>query len=121
MPKPMRISSTCPSTWRRCAAAWRGLASTEPVTYIEEHVVEARFVRAGAGPARPRRGEARALPKVKAIASNTPKWKLMLKALRGGPIPESVQPHLSRMQLEQPTRLQDKVVQRLLIEALLAA
>jgi len=64
---------------------------------------------------------ARALPKVKAAASGLPKWKLLFKALRGGPVPESVQPHLARMRLEQPGGLQDKVVQRLLIEALRAA
>ena len=61
---------------------------------------------------------ARALPKVKAAASGTPKWKLVLKALRGGPVPAAVKPHLARMQLEQPGGLQAKVVQRLLIDAL---
>lgn len=61
---------------------------------------------------------ARALPKVKAAASNTPKWKLVLKALRGGPIPASLQPHLSRMKLDTPNTLQDRVVQRLLSDAL---
>ena len=61
---------------------------------------------------------ARALPKVKAVAAGTPKWKLLLKALRGGAVPEAVKPHLARMNLTQPASLQERVVQRLLIEAL---
>ena len=61
---------------------------------------------------------ARALPQVKAVAAGTPKWKLLLKALRGGAVPEAVKPHLARMNLTQPASLQERVVQRLLIEAL---
>lgn len=61
---------------------------------------------------------AAALKKVKAKAASTPKWKLLLGALRAGEPPASVQPYLARLQLEQPKTLQDKVVRMLLVEAL---
>ena len=61
---------------------------------------------------------AAALKKVKAKAASTPKWKLLLGALRAGEPPASLQPYLARLQLEQPKTLQDKVVRMLLVEAL---
>ncbi|AXQ31247.1 acetyl-CoA hydrolase [Solimonas sp. K1W22B-7] len=59
-----------------------------------------------------------ALKQVKARAASTPKWKLLLGALRAGEPPASVQPYLARLKLEQPKTLQDRVVRMLLVEAL---
>ncbi len=60
----------------------------------------------------------RALPGVKTLAARTPKWRLLWRALRAGRPDPRWQPHLARMQLQQPRSLQDKVVVALLTEAL---
>ena len=60
----------------------------------------------------------RALPVVKAAAADTPKWKLLWRAWRAGTPDARWQPHLARMQLLQPSSLQEKVVVALLTEAL---
>ena len=60
----------------------------------------------------------KALRAVKARAASTPKWKLLLGALRAGAAPAPVQPHLERLGLAAPQSLQDKVVRALLIEEL---
>ena len=60
----------------------------------------------------------RALPVVKTLAARTPKWRLLWPALRAGRPDPRWQPHLARMQLQQPRSLQDKVVVALLTEAL---
>lgn len=60
----------------------------------------------------------KALRAVKARATNTPKWKLLLGALRGGEAPAAAQPHLERLGLTAPATMQDKVVRQLLIEEL---
>ena len=60
----------------------------------------------------------RALPVVKAEAARTPKWKLLWRALRAGRPDARWQPHLARMQLQNASSLQDKVVATLLSETL---
>lgn len=61
-----------------------------------------------------------ALKAMKKRADATPKWRLLLALLRFKPkqIEPSLAPLLERMGLEQPTTLEDKVAQMLLVEAL---
>ena len=61
---------------------------------------------------------ARALGRVKSRAAATPKWKLALKALRSPEVPAGAQPCLERLQLQQPSDLQGRVVRALLLEEL---
>ncbi|HEX4896470.1 MAG TPA: acetyl-CoA hydrolase/transferase C-terminal domain-containing protein [Solimonas sp.] len=61
----------------------------------------------------------KALKTVKARAAATPKWKLVLGALRAGEAPAAVRPYLEWMGLSAPQGLQDKVVRQLLVEALM--
>lgn len=63
---------------------------------------------------------AQALKGVKAEAAQTPKWKLVLRALLAGKPPASAQPYLVRMKLGKPADLQGKVVRMLLVEQLKA-
>lgn len=61
---------------------------------------------------------AQALKGVKAQAATTPKWKLLLKTVFTGKLPEPALPYLERMKLTKPRTLQDKVVRMLLLEQL---
>lgn len=63
---------------------------------------------------------AEVLPKMKQVAEHTPRWRLLLKALRGGAVPSKLRPYLERMDLLSPTTLQQRVAQRLLMEQLQA-
>jgi acyl-CoA hydrolase len=59
----------------------------------------------------------KALRAVKARAAATPKWRLLLKALRGGE-PGPAQAALQRLGLSAPQSMQDRVLRSLLIEEL---
>lgn len=61
---------------------------------------------------------AKALKSAKALASKTPKWKLLLKSLFAARPPASAQPYLERMGLIEPADVQAKVVRVLLVEQL---
>lgn len=60
----------------------------------------------------------KALRAVKTRAASTPKWKLLLIAMRGAEAPSEVLPHLQRLALTAPKTLKDKVARALLIEEL---
>jgi len=61
---------------------------------------------------------AQALKAVKARAATTPKWRLLFKGLRVPLAPKDLQALLSRMNLLQPQRFEDRVARSLLIDAL---
>lgn len=64
---------------------------------------------------------ARALKQVRTLAQTTPKWRLVLKALRPDTVPESIRDDLARVGLHAPqTTLQDRIARSMLIEALSA-
>ncbi len=58
------------------------------------------------------------LRQVKARAASTPKWKLILSALRAGQPPDSARPFLERLRISEPRSLQDKVARALIVEEL---
>jgi acyl-CoA hydrolase len=62
---------------------------------------------------------AAALRAAKARGSSTPKWRLLLGALRFK-APPSARPYLQRLGIEAPSSLEDKVARMLVVEALLA-
>jgi acyl-CoA hydrolase len=63
---------------------------------------------------------AEVLPQMKQLAGRLPRWRLLLKGLRGGALPPALRPYLARMDLLSPATLQQRVAQRLLIEQLRA-
>ncbi len=60
----------------------------------------------------------KALKGLKAHVQNSSKLKLMWDAWRVGPIPESAQPYLERLNLTAPTDLQGRITQKLLLRML---
>ncbi len=63
----------------------------------------------------------RALQQVKAQAATTPKWKLLARTVLGSPhVPADAVASLHRLNLLAPRHLQDRVVRRLLLDALSA-
>ncbi len=62
----------------------------------------------------------KALKQVRKQAATTPKWRLLLQALRSATPPATAAPYLKRMRLEAPTTLEDRVARALLIDTLRA-
>ena len=60
----------------------------------------------------------RVLKRMKSRAVTTPKWQLLLKALRLGAATPASKPYLERLQLIAPKALQDRIARTLLIEEL---
>ena len=60
----------------------------------------------------------KALQRVKAAAASTPKWRLLLAALRAPSPRAEDRTHLQRLNLETPRTLQDRVARALLLREL---